>query len=94
MMKDIFALLLFILSLILPIIYDFYYVKKVRYSYILILFFIYTFFVLGSIKDKFGSVMYILPAVFFVYFVSFICLLKIIYFSVKKILKNKKSRNS
>ena len=93
-MKDIFALLIFIVSFILPIIYDFYYVKKVRYSYILILFFIYAFFVLSSVRDKFGSVMYILPAVFFVYFVSFMCLLKIVYFSIKKILKNEKSRNS
>ena len=86
-----------ILIFIIPFLYDLFFLKKMRYCWfviigILLLFLIDNYF--NTIKGgAFGGLFYGLMIVFFVYFVSFICLLKIIYFSVKKILKNEKSRN-
>ena len=94
-MNNILALLVFILSILIPIIYDSCILKKFRYSSILLFILFYlillSYYFDNIIKEPIGGLIYGLPTVLILYIYSFVLFLKIIYFFIKKVLKNKKS---
>lgn len=85
---QIIAKFIFILSVIMPIIYDIVFIKKLKYSYFLIFILLYllvlSYYFDNIVGEPLGGFIYGLSAVFVLYLYSLILLIKIFIILLKK----------